>query len=107
MNQSRRLFILQSITIGATLSLQFASRSALAQNGMLDESDQDAQALGYKTETTRVDAQKYPKHDVSQRCTSCGWFKGRSGDASGPCALYPANKHVAASGWCSAWMKKS
>ena len=107
MNQSRRQFILQSVGVSTVLYLQFMSSNALAHSGLLDEGEQDAQALGYKAESSKVDEQKYPRHDASQRCASCGWFKGHSGDASGPCALYPANKYVVANGWCSAWLKKN
>ena len=105
MNQSRRIFMLQAIAASAVMTSALMPHLAYAAS-MLSESDRDAQALGYRADSSRVDKEKYPKFDASQRCSNCNWFQGRSGDANAACGLYGADKHVAASGWCSGWMKK-
>ena len=63
-------------------------------------------ALGYKDDSTKVDAKKYPKHAPAQTCANCQLFQGKATDATGGCPLF-AGKQVAAAGWCSAWNKKA
>jgi hypothetical protein len=71
----------------------------------LEESDPVATALGYKEDTTKVDAAKYPLHKPEQRCDNCALYTGKPGEASGPCAAF-GGKLVTAGGWCSVWAKK-
>mgnify|MGYP003343562551 CR=1 FL=1 len=73
---------------------------------MVAETDPQAQALGYKADTTKVDAKKYPKHASTQRCDNCALYQGKAGSAAGGCSLF-AGKQVAGAGWCSAWAKKA
>jgi High potential iron-sulfur protein len=100
-NPHRRVFVL-----GVAGTLAAASAGvATAQAPMVDEKDPQGAALGYRADTTKVDAAKYPKHTNEQKCTNCQVFQGKATDASGPCALFPG-KQVAGAGWCSAWVKK-
>jgi hypothetical protein len=71
----------------------------------LEESDPVATALGYKEDTTKVDAAKYPLHKPEQNCLNCALYQGKPGEASGPCAAF-GGKLVTAVGWCSVWAKK-
>jgi len=105
MNTSnRRTFMLQVAATGAALS---ASQARAQGTGpMVSEADAPAVALGYKQDTTKVDAKKYPNHAASQNCASCQLFLGKPKDAAGGCPLFPG-KQVAATGWCSAWAKKA
>ena len=64
MKNTRRQFLIMSAAGAATLSL---NNLAQAQ-AMVAETDPQAQALGYKADTTKVDAKKYPKHAASQKC---------------------------------------
>ncbi len=98
-HRRRFMFTVAAAGVGA-----LASGRSLAQT-KLEENDPQAVALGYKHDTTKVDKAKYPKHDVSQKCSNCQLFTGKPADAWGPCALFPA-KQVAGPGWCSAWVKK-
>jgi hypothetical protein len=99
---SRRVFILQLAAAGGGA---FAL-GAQAQAAKVDEKDPQAVALGYLSDTTKVDAKKYPKHAKDQKCGGCQLYSGKAADASGPCSIFPG-KHVAANGWCSAWVKKA
>ena len=67
-NNSRRTFILQMCAASSVL----ASGQVFAQAGSpeIDEADQQAAALGYKHETNKVDAKKYPQHTVQQDCAN-------------------------------------
>ncbi|MBL0919853.1 MAG: high-potential iron-sulfur protein [Hydrogenophaga sp.] len=84
-----------------------AGRAALAQGApMVNESDQQAVALGYAADSNKVDPKKYPRHVAGQTCAGCQLFTGKAGDVSGPCGIFPG-KAVSAKGWCSAWVKKA
>jgi hypothetical protein len=71
----------------------------------LEESDPVATALGYKEDTTKVDAVKYPLHKAEQKCVNCALYQGKPGEASGPCAAF-GGKLVTEAGWCSVYAKK-
>jgi hypothetical protein len=101
---NRRQFVVQLSVVGGSAAV---GHRAFAQAGPpLPETDPQAVALGYKTDTTKVDAKKYPKHENSQMCGNCSLFQGKPTDAMGGCTLF-AGKQVAAKGWCSAWVKKA
>lgn len=103
-NSNRRTFIFHVVATGAVLS----AGQAYAQTAgpKLEESDAQATALGYKSDTTKVDAKKYPNHAAAQSCATCQLFQAKAKDASGGCPLF-AGKQVMATGWCSAWVKKA
>ena len=103
-NGNRRTFILQAVASGAMLSA--GQDMAQAAGTKLSEADPQAAGLGYKEDTTKVDAKKYPNHAASQNCAGCQLFQGKAKDAAGGCALF-AGKQVAAMGWCSAWVKRA
>ena len=89
----------------AVASTAVIASQAMAQ-AMVDAKDPQAAALGYSADTTKVDAKKFPKHAVTQKCSGCQLYTGKPADASGGCALF-AGKQVAANGWCSAYVKKA
>ncbi len=82
-----------------------AAGQAMAQ-AKVEEADPTATALGYKADTTKVDAKKFPKHAPDQKCSNCALYQGKPADATGACPLF-AGKVVAAGAWCSAWAKKA
>ncbi len=102
--ESRRTFMFRFAAAGAALVAPAARAQSAAPK--VEETDAQAVALGYKQDTTKVDAKKYPNHTAAQTCGNCQLFQGKPKDALGPCALF-AGKQVAASGWCSAWTKKA
>jgi hypothetical protein len=85
---------------GLAVTGLLGSRAACA--AMLAEQDPQAQKLGYKADTTKVDPKTFPGHKASQTCANCQLYQGDTGSAAGGCALFGA-KEVAAAGWCSAW----
>lgn len=98
---NRREFIIQISVAGSAL----AATQAMAQAPMVVETDAAAAGLGYKADSTKVDAKKYPKHAATQLCSNCALYQGKAADAAGGCPLF-AGKQVAGKGWCSAWAKK-
>lgn len=101
---ARRSFIRNSIAAGALLPLSIPI--ALRAQEQLSEDDAQAVALGYKHDTTAVDASKFPQHSNEQMCSNCQLYQGAGGDDWGPCGIFPG-KVVSAKGWCSAWVKKA
>ncbi len=77
-----------------------------AQPVMVDETDPQALALGYVTDSARANVRKFPKHNKDQKCANCVRFQGKAGAAAGGCPLF-GTKQVAATGWCSAWAKQA
>ena len=90
----------------ATLGLTTHSREAKADAPVLSESDPQAVALGYHTDSSKVDASKYKTHTADQSCSTCQLYAGAAGSASGPCPIF-GGKIVNAHGWCTAWVKKA
>ena len=95
----RRRVVLQLVAGGACLAA--AARASAAP---VDEADETAVALGYKHDTTKVDAKKFPTHSPSQHCASCGFWQGAASDAWAGCSMF-GRKQVANAGWCVAWKK--
>jgi hypothetical protein len=98
---SRRHFIVQLAVAGGAA----ATSRAFAQAGAhVEESDEQAVALGYRSDTSKVDAAKHPKHSTAQHCANCSFWQGKPTDAWAGCAMF-GRKHVASTGWCQAWAK--
>lgn len=102
-NPSRRAFVLSVVATGTALAATRASAQAAAK---LEESDPQAAALGYKSDSSKADQAKFPNHTAAQACGNCNFFQGKAGDAMGPCQLF-AGKQVSSKGWCSAYSKKA
>ncbi len=103
MKTSRRSFLIVTTGLASSLVL---GHHASADVGQVSESDANAQALGYKTDATKVDKARFPKYQAGQTCASCQFFQGKPGEAMGPCQIF-AGKLVDAKGWCSSYVKKA
>jgi hypothetical protein len=103
---SRRQFLAISATVVAAAAV--VPRIAHAQGALpqIDEADPTAAALGYKHDTTKVDAAKYPSHKPTQACANCKLVQGADADAWRPCSIFPG-KSVNAKGWCAAYAAKA
>ncbi len=99
---NRREFIVKFGLAGGALT----AVNAWAQPAALAEADAQATALGYKVDTTKVDAKKFPKHTVAQKCNNCALYQGKATDAVAACPLFP-RKTVVGKGWCNAWAAKT
>jgi hypothetical protein len=94
--------MLQVAVAGSAL----AAAQAHAQLVKVDEAkDELAKSLGYKHDTTKVDAKAFPTHTKDQKCSACALFQGKAGEAWGGCGIF-AGKLVAANGWCKQYVKK-
>lgn len=99
----RRMFVIKALLGTSALA---TTKLAFSQQAVkIEESDPQAAALGYKDDATKVDKAKFPKYAPGQVCLNCQLYVGTQ-PPTAPCAIF-ANKHVAAGGWCSAWVKKA
>ena len=101
---SRRIFIVRSLAGGCALAGLGHAPPALAA-GHIEETDETAVALGYRHDTSQVDANKYPNHTAQQHCLACSFWQGTPTDAWAGCAMF-GRKQVASGAWCSAFAKK-
>jgi High potential iron-sulfur protein len=94
---NRRVFMLQLI-VGGTAAA--SANLALAVEGeKLTEADPYAKSMGFRLDTTKVDAAKYPRHAADQHCAKCQLWDGKVGDGVGPCSFY-GGRLVPENGWC-------
>ena len=103
---SRRQFLLLGASAAATAGLLPGLLRAQGAAPQLSETDATAAALGYRHDTTKVDAAKYPNHKPTQACTNCKLILGADGEAWRPCSIFPG-KTVNAKGWCAAYTAKA
>lgn len=105
MKSNRRTFVIQSVmSAGILATTRLAQAQAPAP--LVQDSDPQAVALGYKSDATKADKAKYPKYAAGQQCANCALYQGKPTDAAGTCPLF-AGKQVGAKAWCSAWAKKA
>lgn len=100
---TRRTFV-QTVPLAACGAL--VAHRVQAQPALVDEKSAQAVALGYVTDTSRVDKVKYKQYQPGQVCANCSLYQGKADDPAAPCPLFP-NQRVAAKAWCSAWVKKA
>jgi len=96
-----RRTLMTSMAVGMTAGLS-ASRALADDLPKLAVTDPRAQALGYVTDATQVDAKKYPAFVAGSNCENCLQLQGKAGNTYRPCSLFPGSL-VSVSGWCSGW----
>ncbi len=103
---TRRSFIKIGAAIATLPALFVLSPKGYAEEmAKLSEDDPMAKALGYKEDTTQVDAAAYPTHSNEQVCTGCALYQGDDPEWGG-CGAFPG-KLVAGPGWCVAYAPKA
>jgi High potential iron-sulfur protein len=96
-HSTRRVFMMRVVAGGAALA---AAQVARADDERVTEADPYARTMGFKTDTTKVDGKKYPRHDAAtQSCAKCQLYSGKPGDAEGPCSFF-GGRLVNPNGWC-------
>jgi hypothetical protein len=106
---SRRRFIKLAVLGAASVPLvgkMMGQTVQAADLPALTEADATASALGYKEDSSKVDAAKYASHKAEQVCANCSLAQAAQADGRHPCSIFPG-KSVSAKGWCSAWAKKA
>jgi hypothetical protein len=106
-NLPRRTFLKGAFAALAAIPVVAAIAPAeAAAPAKLDPNSAQAKALGYVTDTTKVDDKARPSHKPDQKCNNCAQFQGKATDAVGGCNIFPGTQ-VEGAGWCSVWAKKA
>lgn len=98
----RRKFVMESV-IGLT-SIVFLPAVAYAA-AELSEADPSAEALGYRTDATKVDKTKFPKYAIGQECANCQFYQGSASTKVAACPLF-TGKTVEGGGWCNGYVRR-
>lgn len=99
MTQKDRRQFLTLVCAGCTaipLGILINTTANAQDEPQLDESDPQAQALGYVHQSATD----------GQTCSNCQLYQGEAGSEWGPCAIFPG-KSVNANGWCKSWIEQS
>jgi hypothetical protein len=101
------MLIKSTLMAGAAVPIAgiLLSRSEAAALPLLDPNDPTAKALGFVTDTTKVNDAANPTHKATQKCGVCAQFQGKAGDATGGCNIF-AGHSVPQGGWCKVWAQK-
>ena len=91
----RRVFLLQAI---AGITALGAQGHAQAQADAVKETDAYPKSMGFRLNTANVDQAKFPRHELSQKCSECQLFSGKAGEATGTCSFF--KRVVPIDGWC-------
>ena len=105
-SDSRRRFL--GLAAGAAVAASGLpmTRVRAAALPRLAETDPAAQARGGRGNTREVSSAKYPKHQPSQECGNCNFYRGPSGAEWGPGLIFPG-KDVHVGGWCMEYTPKA
>jgi hypothetical protein len=96
---NRRVFMLQLACASSVLAASQAQAADPVSDEKLTETDSYAKSMGFRLDTTKVDAKRFPRHTVEQKCSSCQLFSGKEGDEWGPCSFF-GGRQVNRNGWC-------
>ncbi len=100
---NRRVFMLRVVGVGVGVGSALATGQALAADPVstekLTETDAYARSMGFKIDTTKVDAKRFTRHTTEQKCSTCQLFSGKDGDEYGPCSFF-GGRLVNRNGWC-------
>lgn len=96
---NRRVFLIHALagsTALAAAAVAHAQGDASAKP--VKETDAYPKSMGFRLKTQDVDKAKFPRHDVSQKCSSCQLYSGKDGDELGTCSFF--KRQVPPEGWC-------
>ena len=99
---TRRIFLLRAAACGGAL----AGAAGAGAATHVEETDENAVALGYRQDSAKVDGAKYPRHDPKQHCVDCAFWQGAASDPWAGCAMLlccPAAPRVPRTWWASWW----
>jgi hypothetical protein len=100
---NRRVFTMRVIAgsslVAATGLQAQETKEVKVSSEKVTEADPYAKSMGFRLNTANADKVKFPRHDVSQKCSECQLFSGKPGEPFGPCSFY-GGRQVPVDGWC-------
>jgi hypothetical protein len=104
MSSDRRRF-LSRIVLGAAALPLLRMTTAQADLPHLTPDDPAAKALGYTSDSSRIDPKTSPTFKAGSHCASCALFTAPASGDWGACGAF-AGKAVNKNGWCMAYAAK-
>lgn len=100
--RNRRVFLLQAMAGATTLAAQATAQAQTPAPAPatvpVKETDAYPKSMGFRLDTKNADKAKFPRHDVSQKCSECQLYSGKAGDELGTCSFF--KRLVPPEGWC-------
>jgi hypothetical protein len=94
----RRVFVLHAMAASTAL----VAPSLLRAEGdvqAVKETDPYPRSMGFRLNTANVDQAKFPRHEVTQKCSECQLFTApKAGEPLGTCSFF--KRMVPPDGWC-------
>ena len=93
----RRVFVLHAFVGTSAMALQRGARAETSTEAV-KETDPYPKSMGFRLNTANVDQAKFPRHEVTQKCSECQLFSGKAGEPTGTCSFF--KRVVPIDGWC-------
>jgi hypothetical protein len=94
---TRRVFVLHTLAGASALVVQGQARAEGATEAV-KETDPYPKSMGFRLNTANADQVKFPRHEVTQKCSECQLFSGKAGEPTGTCSFF--KRVVPIDGWC-------
>jgi hypothetical protein len=95
--RGRRVFMIHTLVGASVLAAQRESHAEPATEAV-KETDGYPKSMGFRLNTANVDQVKFPRHEVTQKCSECQLFSGKAGEPTGTCSFF--KRVVPIDGWC-------
>lgn len=100
-NRRRFLKLTGGVAAAMVLLGSLPRRAWAALPHLTQSNNATAKALHYVEDNTKAAA----PHKVGEQCSNCSLYHGDSGEAYGPCELYPGFV-VHSKGWCAGYQAR-
>lgn len=103
--RTRRVFMMQALAGSTVLAVQHPVHAQEARpTEAVKETDPYPKSMGFKLKTENVDRAKFPRHELTQKCSECQLYSGKPGEELGPCSFF--KRLVPPDGWCRNFKQK-
>lgn len=96
---NRRVFMLRVACGTSVMAAGHALAADPVSTEKLTETDAYAKSMGFRLDTTKVDAKRFPRHAPDQKCSNCQLYSGATAAEWGPCSFF-GGRLVSKDGWC-------
>jgi hypothetical protein len=95
---TRRVFMLHAVTAAAAVAVQGTALAEGDRPEPVKETDPYPKSMGFRLNTANVDQAKFPRHEITQKCSECQLFSRHGSEATGTCSFF--KRTVPQDGWC-------
>ena len=95
---TRRIFVLHALSGAAAMAAHGAAQAQSASTDAVKETDPYPKSMGFRLNTVNVDQAKFPRHEITQKCSECQLFSRNGSEVTGTCSFF--KRVVPQDGWC-------